>query len=70
MTFVEFQKRVLYLLADISDSVKKIGKKYEPVDSPFHVTRVETLEQLWELEDLLKDDETKRNSLVSYKFSC
>ena len=53
------------MLADISDSIKNIGKKYEPVDSPFHVTRVETLEQLWELEDLFKDD-AKRNSLVSY----
>ena len=62
--FVEFQKRVLYMLADISESIKNIGNKYEPVDSSFHVTCVETMEQLCELEDTLKDD-AKCNSLVS-----
>jgi len=56
---------VLLLLSEVNETLKSFGKRYEPVDSSFHVNRVQSLEELSELEETLRDDE-KRSAMVSF----
>jgi len=60
---LEFQKRVISLLAKVLDTVERLGKSYEPEGSDFDIPRVTTLQECDELEDLLTDD-TKRQIMV------
>ena len=60
----EFQRKVLFLLADIRAKLCEVGRNYEPADSQFHLDTMENLEEFMAVEEQLKEAE-KRQLMVS-----
>jgi hypothetical protein len=58
---------VLRLLTEIRDGLQQVGNKFEPADSDFHLERMGNMEEFWEMEDVLRDEE-KRKMVVSEKY--
>lgn len=65
MSALGFQKRVLYLLTDVTNQLGLLGKQYEPAESPFRVERMTTLDDFVAFDDMLNGDEDKQRILVS-----
>jgi hypothetical protein len=53
---------------EIRDTLRQVGEKYEPEDSDFRINQATTQEEFDEMEELLKDEETKK--LVVGIFRC
>ena len=51
----EFQRRVLYLLADIREKLSQVGQNCEPPDSQFHLVKMNSRRELKNLEGQLAD---------------
>ena len=45
---------------EIRDTLKQVGEKYEPEDSDFRINQATTQEEFDEMEELLRDEETKK----------
>ncbi len=58
------QRRVLYLLADIRDHLNNVRKRYESQDSDVLLERLETLESLKDLDQMLSEDPEKFELMV------
>ena len=58
-----FQKRVLYLLTEIRDSIANIGHKYDQPDCDSFIEKIEDIDQLSALEAELADKDA-RNTMV------
>ncbi len=61
----EFQKRVLYLLADMRAKLSEAGRFYEPPHSQFHLELIDSVDQLQQLNRQLTSEE-KRKLMVGY----
>jgi hypothetical protein len=44
---------------EIRDTLKQVGEKYEPEDSDFRINQATTQEEFDEMDELLRDEETK-----------
>ena len=62
--FEGFQRKVLYLLTDIRNSIKEMGQTMAPANTPVHVSQMESMDKFGELEDQLKEP-GKKQFLVS-----
>ncbi|XP_061760995.1 arginine and glutamate-rich protein 1-B-like isoform X2 [Nerophis ophidion] len=56
----KFQKRVFFLLMDMRATISDLGKKYEPVDSQFHVEMINRRKGLAQLEQKLADGDDRK----------
>ncbi|XP_061731594.1 arginine and glutamate-rich protein 1-B-like [Nerophis ophidion] len=56
----KFQKRVFFLLMDMRATISDLGKKYEPVDSQFHVEMINRRKGLAQLERKLADGDYRK----------
>ena len=52
--FLEFQKRVLYLLTDIKDILQNVCRKYEEPASDFHIEKAENMDDFQRMMQNLK----------------
>lgn len=64
----EFQKRVLYLLTDIRKEISEVGKVVQDDQEYDEITTINTLEELVEVENDLKEPQ-KRLEMVRFAFS-
>ncbi|XP_062338517.1 uncharacterized protein C2orf16-like [Osmerus eperlanus] len=60
----KFQRRVLYLLADIREKLSQVGQNCEPPDSQFHLVKMNSRRELKNLEGQLAD-KGKKNLMMS-----
>jgi len=61
----EFQKRVLYLLTDICETLQSVGKQYEPAHSVMHIEQMCSISEVSDFENQLKSEPAKQQLLVS-----
>ena len=50
---------------EIRDTLKQVGEKYEPEHSDFHLQQAATLEEFNEIQEMLKDKETRKLAVKS-----
>ncbi|XP_069054734.1 uncharacterized protein [Lepisosteus oculatus] len=60
----KFQKRVLGLLIEMMDELRRLGRSTEPVDSQFHIRRLTTMEEFCAYEQAL-DSMDNQNLLIN-----
>lgn len=53
--FLEFQKTVLAQLTQLHATIERLGRRYEPETSEFHVQKLTTLLEVDNLEQQLKE---------------
>lgn len=55
---LEFQRKVLMLLLDIKEELRRVGQRVEP-DTEFHLSTLDTIEDFQHLERNLLNEETR-----------
>ncbi|KAL7855844.1 hypothetical protein AOLI_G00194480 [Acnodon oligacanthus] len=60
MSTARFQKCVLGKLVEIIEEVRRVGRRFEPEDSDFHIQRMDTEEEFDVLETELKTPESRQ----------
>ena len=74
--FEGFQRKVLFLLTDIRNSMREIGQTVTSANTPVHVAQINSNEKLVELEEHLKDPGNKQflvsdnNMIISVRIVC
>ena len=62
MCFVtEFQKRVLQMLCQLTESIKEMANGFKVEDSTYHVVKISTMEELMNVEKDMKDPSNRLN---------